>query len=68
MVKDLTEYYKREYKLVSRWWMYGFITLLLIELLAVAILAWRYDFYGDLGEWYFDFGDRLLMIGVFENE
>lgn len=66
MVKDLTEYYKREYKLVSRWWKYGFSILLLIELLAGIVLYSRYDFNGDLGEWYFDFGDRLLMIGVFE--
>ena len=35
------------------------------ELVVTAVLWATYDFSGDLEEWYFDFGDKLLMIGVF---
>ena len=61
----LKEYYKREYNLVSRVWKYIALGLIGFELIVAAVLWCNYDFNGDLEEWYFDFGDKLLMIGVF---
>ena len=62
----LKEYYKNEYKLVSRAWKYIALGLIGLELVMAAVLLCTYDFSGDLEEWYFDFGDRLLMIGIFQ--
>lgn len=62
----IKEYYKREYNLVSRVWKYIALSLIGLEAVVAAVLWSTYDFSGDLEEWYFDFGDNLLMIGVFE--
>lgn len=61
----LKEYYKREYNLVNRAWKYIALGLIGFELVITAVLLATYDFSGDLEEWYFDFGNKLLMIGVF---
>ena len=61
----LKEYYKREYNLVNRAWKYIAFSLIGFELFIAAVLLCTYDFSGDLKEWYFDFGNKLLMIGVF---
>ena len=63
---DLKDYFREEYNLVSRWWKYLALTVLTFEILIAAVLWFTYDFSGDLKEWYFDFGNKLLMIGVFE--
>lgn len=63
---DLKEYFKREYKLVSGAWKHIALGLIGFELIIAAVLWCTYDFRGDLEEWYFDFGNKLLMIGVFE--
>lgn len=63
---DLKEYYKREYNLVNRAWKYIALGLIGFELVVAAVLLSTYDFSGDLEEWYFDFGNKMLMIGVFE--
>ena len=62
---DLKEYYKIKYNLVSRAWKYIAISLMAFELIVVGTLWCTYDFQGDLDEFYFDFGNKLLMIGVF---
>ncbi len=61
----LKEYYKREYNLVNRAWKYIALGLMGFELFVATVLWSTYDFSGDLEEWYFDFGNKLLMIGVF---
>lgn len=65
-MKNLQDYFKREYGYVSKWWKYALLALLALLASEVLVLVLTYDFSGDLDEWYFDFGDRLLMIGVFE--
>ena len=62
----LKEYYKREYNLVSRVWKYIALGLIGFELVVASVLLSTYDFSGDLEEWYFDFGNKLLMIGMFD--
>ncbi|MBO5843793.1 MAG: hypothetical protein J6Q96_02865 [Bacteroidales bacterium] len=51
---------------MSRAWKYIALGLIGLELVMAAVLLCTYDFSGDLEEWYFDFGDRLLMIGIFQ--
>lgn len=62
----IKEYYKREYNLVNRAWKYIALSLMGFELVIAVVLWSTYDFQGDLNEAYFDFGNKLLMIGVFE--
>ena len=40
--------------------------LLILELIALITLAVCYDGSGDLGELYFNFGDRLFYVGFME--
>lgn len=61
----IKQYYKSEYNLVSRVWKYIALGLIGLELVIAAVLLMTYDFSGDLKEWYFDFGNKLLMVGVF---
>lgn len=65
-MQSLKEYAKLEYGLVSKWWKYAFLAFIVLLVSELLVLFLTYDFSGDLDEWYFNFGDRLLMIGVFE--
>ena len=67
-MESLKEYAKMVYGLVSKWWKYAFLGLIALLGSELLVLFLTYDFSGDLDEWYFNFGDRLLMIGVFKND
>lgn len=61
------EYYCRtNYGFVSCWWKYALVILLVIDAIVVTTLAGCYDGIGELGEMYFDFGEKLLYVGVLE--
>ena len=60
----LKEYYKSEYKLVSRIWKYITLGFISFELIIAAVLWCTYYDKGDLGELYFDFGNWLFFIGL----
>jgi hypothetical protein len=64
MNKTLQQYVTQDLGYVSGWWRYALLILLFIDALIVTTLAGCYDGVGELGEWYFDLGDRLLMIGI----
>ena len=64
MNKTLKQYIVKDLGYVSKWWKYALLILLFIDALIVTTLAGCYDGLGELGELYFDLGDRLLMIGI----
>lgn len=61
------EYYcKTKYGLVSKWWKYTLLAFLVIDAIVITTLAGCYDGVGDLGEWYFEFNDRVFYVGFME--
>ena len=62
---NLKECYKQKYNLVNIAWKYIALSLISFELIAAAVLLMTFEFQGDLDECYSDFGNKLLMIGVF---
>ena len=64
MNKTLKEYITQDLGYVSKWWKYALIAFLALDAIVVTTLAGCFDGMGDLGEYYFDLGDRLLMIGL----
>ena len=65
-MKSFESYCKISYGLVSCLWKYALVILLVTDAIVITTLAGCYDGIGELGEMYFDFGEKLLMIGVLE--
>jgi Na+/H+ antiporter NhaB len=64
MNRSLKSYITKDLGYVSKWWKYALITFLVIDAIVVTTLAGCYDGIGSVGEYYFDLGDYLLMIGL----
>ena len=52
--------------MVSRWWKYALVALLLIDVILITTFAGCYDGIGELNEWYFNFGNKIMYVGVLE--
>jgi hypothetical protein len=63
-MRTLQEYITKDLGYVSKWWKYALIALLVADAFIVTTLAGCYDGIGSLGEYYFNLGDKLLMIGI----
>ena len=58
------ERYIKKAGYVSRWWKYAVIAFLIVDAVVVTTLAGCFDGMGSVGEYYFDLGEYLLMIGL----
>lgn len=65
-MQSFESYCKISYGLVSRWWKYALVALLIIDAILITTLAGCYDGIGELNEWYFSFGNKIMYVGVFE--
>ena len=64
MNKTLKEYITQDLGYVSKWWKYAVIAFFVVDAIIVTTLAGCFDGIGSVGEYYFDLGDYLLMIGL----
>lgn len=67
-MRNLVEYLKTEYHLVNRMWMFTSIFLVTIITLIITSLLYSFDSKGELNEYYFKFGDNLLVVGIISGE
>ena len=65
-MQNFESYCKISYGLVSRWYKYALVTISIIDAILITTLAGCYDGIGELNEWYFNFGNKIMYVGVFE--
>lgn len=59
----LREYFEKEYHLVSRWWKYALLAILVIDVVVVTSAVGCYDGVGELGEHYFRVNKIYMYVG-----
>ena len=65
-MKTLKEYITKDLGYVSKWWKWALIAFLLADAIVITTLAGCYEGFGDLGEMYFEFNDRVFYVGFME--